>query len=283
MAEQQKILAHVSLPIGEAQIVDWHWPSPMEAISCEDRHMIEMSLPPLATDGTGCFPEIAPGRFSHIGNVFLRPAGIRLYSRSNGGHIRIVRLAIEQECYESTTGHSIDAKLDILRLCLDLRDDRPRALLKRMYEELINPGFAGAALLEAYGTALVIETARSIAAHRERYANRGRLAGWQYRRVCERIEAEGPAPTLAELAALCGVSIRHFVRLYRALTGESVTAHLVRSQVARAAVLLKDDSLPLKQVAARLGFAHPGSFSAAFRRATGMSPSQYRQQAGWRR
>ena len=273
------ILSHKLLPIGEAQLVDWRWPSPMEATSCEDRHMIEMSLPPLATDGTGCFPEIAPDRFSHIGNVFVRPAGITLYSRSNGGHIRTVRLAVEPDCYEATTGSRIDANLNILQMCLDLRDDRPRALLKRMHEELVTPGFAGAALLEAYGTALMIETSRSIAAHRERHASLGRLAGWQYRRVCERIEAEGPVPTLAELAALCGISVRHFVRLYRALTGESVTAHIARTQVARAMVLLKDDALPLKEVAARLGFAHPGSFSAAFRRATGISPSKYRQQA----
>lgn len=244
--------------------------------------MVEMSLPPLATDGTGCFPEIAPGRFSHIGNVFLRPAGMKLYSRSDGGHIRIVRLAVAQDCYEATSGHSIEANLDVLRICLDLRDDRPRALLKLIHKELATPSFGGAALLEAYGTALVIETARSIAERQERHMNLGRLAGWQYRRVCERIEAEGPAPTLAELASLCGVSVRHFTRLYRALTGENITAHIARAQVMRAMALLKEDALPLKEVAARLGFRHPGSFSMAFRRATGISPSRYRQQAKWR-
>ena len=52
MAEQLKILAHVSLPIGKAQIVDLHRPSPMEAISCEDRHIIEIMLASVATDGT---------------------------------------------------------------------------------------------------------------------------------------------------------------------------------------------------------------------------------------
>jgi len=282
MADPPRILAQMSLPIGEAQIAEWHWPSPMEATTCEDRHMIEMSLPPLATDGTGCFPEIAPRRFSHIGNVFLRPAGLQLYSRSDGGHIRIVRLAVSRDCYEATSGHSIAADPDILRMCLDLRDDRPRGLLKQIHGELAAPGFASAALLEAYGTALIIETARSIAERQERHANLGRLAGWQYRRVCERIEAEGPAPSLAELASLCGVSIRHFNRLYRALTGENVTAHIARTQVSRAMVLLTDEALPLKEVAARLGFTHPGSFSAAFRRATGISPSRYRQQAKWR-
>ena len=34
--------------------------------------------------------------------------------------------------------------------------------------------------------------------------------------------------------------------------------------------------MPLKQVAARLGFADPSSFSLAFRRMTGIAPGRYR-------
>ena len=270
------MIAARPLPFGEAQIVEWVWPSPMDVKAREHRHMIEMSLPPLATDGTACFPELGADRFSFMGNLFIRPAGVAIRARSAGGRIRVVRLAVEAPQYEMVTGRGIDYSEQALRAGLDLRDERPRMLLHRLRDELLQPGFASALLIEGYGTALLVETARAVATRAERRVDLGRLAGWQYRRVCERIEC-GPAPSLRELAALCGLSARHFTRLYRALTGENVAAHVARVQVERAARLLEEGDRPLKEIAAELGFAHQSSFSAAFRRATGLSPSRYRQ------
>lgn len=278
MSAPFNILAAKHLPIGEAQLVEWRWPSPIDMTVCEDRHMIEMSLPPLAADGMASFPDLSPGRFSFIGNLFLRPAGIAIRARSTGGHIQVVRVAVQPASYAAIAGTEPDYGEALLRAGLDLRDDTPRMLLHRLREELTAPGFASTTLVEAYAVALVVETARSVSERAERRADTGRLAGWQYRRVCERIESDPTPPTLSELARLCGVSPRHFARLFRALTGESVTAHVARVQIARAATLLEKDNLPLKEISARLGFTNPGSFSTAFRRATGVTPSRYRRE-----
>lgn len=272
-----RILADRRIPFGVAEIVDWRWPSPMDVVVCESRHMIEMSLPPLATDGTACFPDISPHRFCMMGSMFLRPAGVTIRARSIGGHIQVVRLAVEPGRFAEIAEEEIGSEEDLLRAALDLRTEAPRLLLRRIRDELLNPGFASAALVEAYGAALMIETARALRSEAGRKRDGGRLASWQYRRVCERIEAAGAPPTVSELAGLCGLSVRHFMRQYRALTGESATAHIAREQLARASALLEDGGLPLKEVAARLGFAHSSSFSAAFRHATGASPSSFRQ------
>jgi len=272
------ILAARPVPIGDAQLVEWRWPSPMDVTVCEDRHMIEMSLPPLAPAGLASFPDLCPGRFSFMGGLFLRPAGIAIRARSAGGRIQVVRVAVDPTAYAAIVGTDFDYTEMTLRAGLDLRSDAPRTLLQRLHDELTAPGFASAALVDAYATALVVETARGVVARAERRVDVGRLAGWQYRRTCERIEADLPLPTLTELAQLCGVSPRPFARLYRALTGESVMAHIARVQVARATTLLMDEGLPLKEISARLGFSHPGSFSTAFRRAMGVTPSRYRRE-----
>jgi len=271
------ILASAQLPFGVAELVEWRWPSPMDVTVRSPVHMIELSLPPLSTDGTASFPDIAPDRSSIIGSLFLRPAGVAIRARSVGGHVRVVRLAAQPIRFAEVAGADIGWEEDVLRVALDLRADGPRRLLHRIREELTGPGFASAALVEAYATALMIETARALREGLVSRQERGRLAGWQYRRVCERIETPGAPPTMSELAMLCGLSIRHFLRLYRALTGETPAAHIARAQRARAIALVEDDALPLKQVAARLGFAHASSFSEAFRRETGISPSRYRQ------
>jgi AraC family transcriptional regulator len=273
-----RVMAATQLPFGTAEIVEWRWPSPMDVTACEDDHMIEMSLPPLATDGSACFPDISPRRFSVIGSMFLRPAGVTIRARSIGGQIHVVRLAVKPDIFAGIAGAEIGRDEDVLRAALNLRAEAARLLLHRIRNELSAPGFASAALLEAYGIALIVETVRSLRSEVTQKRDVGRLTAWQYRRVRERIEEDAVAPSVTELAGLCGLSVRHFVRLYRALTGENVSAQISRAQIARASALIEEGAMPLKEIAARLGFAHATSFSAAFRRATGLSPNRYRQQ-----
>lgn len=270
------ILARAALPYGAAELVEWRWPSPIDLTVCESRHMIEMSLPPHATDGVASFPDMAPDRFHYMGSMFVRPAGVRVRSRSPGGHIRVIRLAVDPD---AATGGRF-ALGDVAPVNgLDLRDRGPRVLLRRIRDELLCPGTASAELLRAYADALLIETARSIEARQSAPSERGRLAGWQYRRVAERIERAGPSPRITELAGLCGVSERHFTRLYRALTGESAVQSIARARARRAATLLAEGEAPIKAIAAELGFADGAAFSTAFRRAMGLNPGLYRQQA----
>ena len=273
------VLHEIRSPIGDAQVIEWTWPTPMDVTVCETRHMLEMSLPPLSTDGAGCFPEVAPNRFNFVGGMFLRPAGLALRARSTGGRIQVVRCVVDPQRYAEVVEREFAWSERNLRACLDLRSDVLKLLFQRLRLELAAPGLGSAALAEAYMTALMVEAARVVADPREPRAE-GRLAAWQHRRIGERLAEDRISPTVRELAELCGVSPRHLLRLYRNLTGESVIAQIARAQADRARRLLADSDLPIKEIAARLGFSSPGSFSTAFRRATGVSPRDFRQRRG---
>ena len=275
MAPAPAILAQAILPYGAVELVEWHWPSPLDITVCEDRHFIEMSLPPYATEGMVAFPDVAPNRFSNIGSLFLRPAHVRLRARSPGGHIRVVRLAIEPDAGRLAPQLALD---DSILMCgLDLRDEAPRFLLRRIRDELLRPGPLSAEVMRAYADALMIETLRSVDARARKPITHARLAEWQHRRVMTRMEAVGAPPTVAELAGLCGISVRHFTRLYRALTGENPTQSIARLRAGRAAAMLTEGDTPIKVIAAESGFADGAAFATAFRRATGMTPRAYRQ------
>lgn len=270
------ILRQTCTPVADAQILEWTWPTPLDVVTREDRHMLEMSLPPLSTDGMASFPDIAPDRFTFIGNMFARPANINLRARSQGGRIQIVRCAVEPERYAQVVERDYVWDERDLRAGMHLRSDTLKGLFQLLRHELAEPGFASATLVEAYATALMIEAARTVSGGGPSRAE-GRLTAWQYRRINERLAEDETPPTVEELAKLCGVSARHLLRLYRNLSGETVTAHIQRAQFSRARVLLTTTDLPLKEIASRLGFARSGSFSTAFRRATGVSPKLYRQ------
>ncbi|MFD2499302.1 helix-turn-helix transcriptional regulator [Rhizorhabdus histidinilytica] len=84
---------------------------------------------------------------------------------------------------------------------------------------------------------------------------------------------------MADLAAAAEVSPSHFARSFRASTGRTVHRFVEEARLARAQAMLRETNLPLKQVAAALGFSGPSSFTLAFRRATGTTPARYRAEA----
>ena len=83
--------------------------------------------------------------------------------------------------------------------------------------------------------------------------------------------------SIEELAAEAAFSRFHFQRIFRALTGESVTELVRRLRLERAAHRLRGEDVTVIEVAIDAGYESAEAFSRAFRRACGMSPSRYRR------
>lgn len=79
------------------------------------------------------------------------------------------------------------------------------------------------------------------------------------------------------IAALLGVSPEHLCRAFQAETGQSPRECLMREKMRRACRLLVVGDLPCADIARRLGYSTSANFARAFRRATGMSPSDFRK------
>ena len=86
--------------------------------------------------------------------------------------------------------------------------------------------------------------------------------------------------SLAEIAAEAGLSRYHFLRLFQRQTGETPHRYLTRLRIEQGREELQRGSATVGEIAARCGFANPASFSNAFRRETGCTPSAYRRLCG---
>jgi|GEM_PF-4646089 len=95
-------------------------------------------------------------------------------------------------------------------------------------------------------------------------------------RIVAQVRADLLARSLAEHAQAHGVSVGHLSRLFTALTGHTFREELRRARMAKACRLLQETDLKISAIAARLGVCDPSQFSSDFRRATGLTPSQYR-------
>jgi AraC-like DNA-binding protein len=81
---------------------------------------------------------------------------------------------------------------------------------------------------------------------------------------------------LGQLAARCGASVPHLLRLFRRHVGASPAAYLARLRQQRASQLLLHSDLPVKAVARAVGFDDQRYFSSWFRRLQGRTPSAHR-------
>lgn len=78
-----------------------------------------------------------------------------------------------------------------------------------------------------------------------------------------------------KLAALTGVSYRHFMRLFRRQYGQSVVDYMTGLRMADAKRLLADGHVPVKEAARRTGFADELYFRRRFKQQVGMPPAVY--------
>ena len=86
--------------------------------------------------------------------------------------------------------------------------------------------------------------------------------------------------SLAELAAVCGISVSHFTRAFRQATRRSPHAFLTDLRLEKAKELLEHTRLSITSIALRCGFEQPQYFATQFRRKLGWTPSAWRMQRG---
>ena len=94
-------------------------------------------------------------------------------------------------------------------------------------------------------------------------------------------EQDGPANvtavTLDELAEVAGLSKYHFLRQFSQVVGMTPGAYLRTLRLCHAARKLRTTDMPILEVALSVGFADHPSFSRAFARHMGMTPSEYQK------
>jgi AraC-like DNA-binding protein len=88
---------------------------------------------------------------------------------------------------------------------------------------------------------------------------------------------------LVDLLRRTGHSYEHACRLFKAHFGISPHAYMLRLRIERAKVLLRDGDMTVSEVSEAAGFTHHAHFSRVFRRLTGLTPTELREQQSVRK
>jgi AraC family transcriptional regulator len=107
----------------------------------------------------------------------------------------------------------------------------------------------------------------------------GQLSDRQVSRVADYVEAHlHESISLADLAALAGLSRFHFSRAFKATTGENPHAYVQARRIRRATEMLRTGDLSVEAIALAVGFKGAPQFRRVFREMVGTSPLNYRSQ-----
>jgi AraC family transcriptional regulator len=267
------------------------------SVSDESLRLFLLSDPPGVTE----VPGLRHTRISiHVGpsvQVACRRGGLYHRGRAVHGDIDIIPAGMASlwEVNETDTFLTLSIAPELLRLVAEEFDDDPsRIEIRNRFQvrdpQLENLGWALKAEMECgypcgrlYLDSLAIAVAtRLVRCHsslsREPKKIQGRLSDRRLRRALDYIEANlGQNISLADIAAVVGLSVSHFKILFRESVGLPAHQYLIRRRVERAKSLLREGELSISQIAMETGFAHQSHLARHMRRVLGVSPKALRE------
>lgn len=219
----------------------------------------------------GCFP---------INEFFLHPANWSGYYswKTTDEAIAFIleptylrRLAEETECLNPD-------KIELRPVLCD-RDPNIKYIARSFLNEMQSEGLGGRLYSEALATQLGIHLLRNYCAFPLKLKQyEGGLSSRKLQAAIDYIQANLESKIgLDNLAKITKTSPYHFSRLFKRSTGLTPYQYVLQQRIELGKQLLRQEELPIAEIALICGFGNQSSFTTAFRKLVGITPKAYRQ------
>lgn len=274
--------AHVCAEAFDVRIHRTRWRNRGMADFKASMSFIEMMLGPTGLVSATYDQRSGQDRLVRLGDVTFIPKDAVLHCRAVPGSQRTLSCLFDIDRLAARTGLAWEWPDFDREEALDTGNEYIRMGLRRIAEELLAPGFASTAQIECSLLFIAMELLRVLRGSAPAECNSSaRLDRRELARLCEMvIDPKGDIQGLGELAADLGMCSRTLASAFRRTTGKTFRSFLAEARVEKAKTLLGDRRMLIKQVAFDCGFRSCAAFSAAFRKATGLTPENYRAAIG---
>ncbi len=262
------------------EIVDYEFDG-SELSGCEDRSLLRWRLAPDYFSSSWRLAR--QPEFVKLGKLMFLPGRVPFRAQPSNP-LRSSRNLVchfQPELEQQIMGDPDDWSPEQLAECQDIRCGRIELTLRRMWQEMMHPGFANELLLDGLLATLAVDISRYFRrigpVGDDSPKRASALSKADLQRIIDFIHsARGGCPTASQLASVCGMNLSSFRNRFKMTTGTSVHSFVEDIQLERAKGLLVNSGMLMKEIAYELGFTHQATFTSSFRRLVGMSPSEYR-------
>ena len=182
--------------------------------------------------------------------------------------------------YLHFTGSDVAALMDALEIGLmrplDVSSRSTLALLGQIRESMQHDD-AVSRLCAEYRTLALLELLAPAKIAAEKTPSGGDIGNMMQRAMDMMEHSFGDEYDAGQYAAMFHMSVSRFVHLFRETCGVSPYAYCIRIRMANARAMLEETELKIREIAERCGYRDALYFTQAFRRNTGMTPSEYRR------
>lgn len=222
--------------------------------------------------------EVGPGELCVVG-AGVAPTELCWQSQGRARTIDVIELYIDPAALRIE--HAARSPLLLEPEWRVLRDPLLTQLLFEIARELDEPQSAEDVFGDLATTLFAVQLGRKHGVASTASAlRRAGLSPFVLRRVREYVASRlASAIRLEQLASLAGLSPFHFSRAFKASTGLSPHAYVLRCRIEEAKRLLAGSNLPVAEIARRTGFSGAGQLSTRFRACTGRTPTAFRRLA----
>jgi AraC family transcriptional regulator len=188
-----------------------------------------------------------------------------------------IALPLLQRALEEVFGKN--ASKARLRDISAFQDQVLSSYMAQVREELMRPK-ASSLFLQGIAQAIAIYLARNYAElTKESKSGSPSLPGFKLRQITDWMAGNFAGEfNLDRLAARAGLSKFYFNRLFKNATGVTPLHYQTNLRMDAARRLLRETKKSALEIALEVGYANPSHFAQVFRKETGLSPSDYRQQ-----
>jgi AraC family transcriptional regulator len=210
------------------------------------------------------------------GTTFILPQGTIDELRWKGPTHRIA-VAIHPSLLVNALDETADERKIELTEHWNLTDQNIMAVLRAMTTDLNVGSPAGRLYGECLANALAVYLLnRYTVRPYTPIAYKGGLPGYRLRRVLDYIgDNLAEELSLAQLAAVAGMSQHYFAELFKRSTGHPPHRYVLLERIDRAKQGLRDAGRSIIEVGLGVGFQNPSHFARMFRKFVGTSPSQF--------
>jgi AraC family transcriptional regulator len=217
------------------------------------------------------------------GTIWLKPIGAKSdVARIDAPRVQVMHIYVPALVFgrlicdynlPASPGRSI-------RYSCGVQDEVINQIGQSVLSEMANPSTAGRMLVETSSLFLAARLAHSYlegGAHRQAPSCHG-LDAARLRRVFDYVEEHlADDIAVADLAKVACLSIFHFTRAFAAAVGVPPHSYVSQRRLESAKAMIAVGRTSLGKIAFDCQFSSQSSFTRAFRRATGVTPAEYRR------
>lgn len=215
------------------------------------------------------------------GQVGITPSGNAI-TRSFRGKPDVILVHLVNQKLREVAEDMFDA--DPARLTLipkiGVADELSYRLTRLLFEEAEHPSAGSCLMIETLARALMVHTLRTHSNLASRSPETpATIAPGRLRKVVDYMrEHLEDDVSLAQLAEVGRLSLSRFSHAFRLAMGQPPYRFLLDLRLEKARELLEQRELSILDVGLRCGFSQPSHFASTFRKATGLTPREWRQE-----